>query len=263
MKKDIKVYLLCFIISLFSISKINAQNAETTPKKIQFSAGFGLASFPTYEGSDENLILPSVYFSADWNKGQYIRMSVAGIEANLLPSKKWSFGPRLTFRTPRNEDWVDNEFINELEDIDLATSLGLFTRYRFKKMDAKIEYTQDISGVHEGGVGRLDLGYTCRKGKWITRLSASTSFATKNYMETYFGLNGENIGTSTMDYYYPEAGIKDVGAGIRTTYVMSRKWMLVGSINYTRLLGDAVDSPIVELGNENQIAGTLMAIYRF
>ncbi|WP_196892047.1 MipA/OmpV family protein [Aureivirga marina] len=263
MKKDIKIYFFSFIISLCCISKMNAQKENVPPKKVHYTAGFGFATFAAYEGSDEYLVLPTFAFSANWNKGQYIRMSVAGIEANLLPSRKWSFGPKLTFRTPRNEDWVDNETINKLEDIDLATSVGLFTRYRFKKFDTNFEFTQDVSGVHEGGVGRFDIGYTCRNGKWITRISASSSFATENYMSTYFGINEENVGTSSLDYYSPKAGIKDIGVGLRTTYLLNQKWMLIGSLNYTRLVGDAADSPIVALGTENQFSGALVAIYRF
>ena len=47
-------------------------------------------------------------------------------------------------------------------------------------------------------------------------------------------------------------------------YSLSREWNLVFAVTYTRLLGDAADSPVVDdEGSENQFMGGILVTYTF
>lgn len=260
-----KIRFLIFLISILFNHSIFAQ-AQTTPpidsNKVFYSAGIGLGFIPEYEGASAPLILPSLMFNAQKMNGQYLRWTGLNLEINVLKSKQWELGPKANLKIWRTDE-VDNEFIARMEEIDPAFFVGAFTRYKYKKFDIKAEYSQDVSGVNDGGIAALDLGYNFRKGKFLHRFSVQSSYATENYMQTYFGVDNENVGESDLPYYSIEGGIKDIGTTLRSTYPLSQKWMLTGIISFRQFLGDVEDSPIVEQGTASQFSGGLILIRRF
>lgn len=264
----IKFLIMAVVLCLITTNLMaQTKTTDNEPKKVNFAVGVGFGFTPQYKGSSDVLAIPGLTFAANWTTGQYIRLSGLGIEANILGNEKhknWEFGPKLRFKLPRNEDIVDNDMVNTLDEIDVSVMAGLFTRYKFGKgFDIKAEYAHDISGVSEGGVAGLELGYTFRKKRFLTRISTNTSFASENYMDTYFGVTPENLGTSLLPYYNVDGGIKDIRAAINTTYFINNKWAVSGQLGFTQLLGDIADSPIVDQGSASQLSGGVIAIYRF
>ena len=261
----IKLLLLLVLIGIFNkiaLSQVSNSNSEAS--KVHVMAGLGIGMAPQYEGSDEFLIIPALAISANWSSGRYIRLAGLGINANILLSKKWEFGPRLGFKLPRNESFVDDVRVSDLEEIDFAISSGLFASYKFGRgFEIEANYTHDISGVNEGGLANLEVEYTRRIKRFIASVSLHTSYATEEYMTTYFGVNPNNIGTSTLSFYDADAGIKDIGASLSITYMLNKKWMLAGRFSCKTLLNNAADSPIVLEGDKNQYSGGLVMIYKF
>ena len=66
-----------------------------------------------------------------------------------------------------------------------------------------------------------------------------------------------------MPVFNPEGGIKGVGVAGEAKYALTPRWTIVGKASYERLIGDAADSPITDLGSENQFTAALGATYRF
>ena len=60
--------------------------------------------------------------------------------------------------------------------------------------------------------------------------------------------------------YNASSGFKDVFLGVNTDVPLSERWTLKLSGGYSRLIGDAADSPIVE--SENQFYGGIGLTYR-
>jgi len=55
-----------------------------------------------------------------------------------------------------------------------------------------------------------------------------------------------------------------VGAQFMIGYELTENWGITGALRYTRLLGDAADSPLVEdEGDENQLLLGLLVSYSF
>ncbi|WP_299519711.1 MipA/OmpV family protein [Winogradskyella sp.] len=263
--KFIRLIAFLIVLILDTVNETNAQTANTEApiKKLNLFVGGGVALTQQYEGSNRFLTIPSLVVNASWISGQYIRLSPIGLDANILSNKNWEFGPRIRFILPRNDNIVDQAQVSQLEDLNFSTLLGLFGRYKFAKgFDLKIEYIHDIFGVSDGGFANLEFGYTLRKRRLITRFALLNSYATDNYMTTYFGVNAQNLGTSTLPNYNIEAGIKDVGFRITPTYIINQKWMLTGVLGFRRLLGDVADSPLIQVGSENQFIGGLAFLYR-
>ena len=92
-------------------------------------------------------------------------------------------------------------------------------------------------------------------------LGAMSTYASGNYMETYFGVSPANAFRSGLPVYSADAGFKDVGGTVGGVMYLSKEWALSAGLQYRRLLSEAKDSPIVsDRGDANQwIAGVGIA----
>ena len=72
-------------------------------------------------------------------------------------------------------------------------------------------------------------------------------------MNTYFDINLSQASRSKMTAYDADAGIKDISGFNILIYSFTRHWNVVSFMGFSRLLGDAANSPIVkERGTANQ-----------
>jgi MipA family protein len=89
------------------------------------------------------------------------------------------------------------------------------------------------------------------------------SFASRDYIETYFGVTPAEAARSALTAYAPGGGFKGVGGELTTRYEFMPQWNVIGVVTYERLIGDAADSPIVQVGNENQFTFKLGITHTF
>ena len=91
--------------------------------------------------------------------------------------------------------------------------------------------------------------------------SISGTYASKDYMSDYFGVDAANAARSGLDRFAVDAGFKDVGVDLVLGYGQGPGWRasLIG--RYRRLLDDAADSPIV--ADEDQYFAGVLVGYRF
>lgn len=259
-------FILCFIIYLPNTFAQNTftDSLKTAPKKVTYMLGAGLGLAPRYEGGKRYFVIPSLVFNAKWNTGQYIRLSMTGIAGNILKHDKLELGPKFGFRVPRNYNLVKTKAVSNLEELNLSVLAGAFSRYRFsEKFDIKAEFIQDITSVSNGSVGVLELSYTSRVKRWVLNYSAVMSFASNKYMDTYFGVNNQNRGTSQLQDYNPNGGLKDIGFRLTETFMFNQHWMLTYSLTYRYFIGDAGNSPLIAIGSKNQLVGGAVFMYRF
>jgi outer membrane scaffolding protein for murein synthesis (MipA/OmpV family) len=90
------------------------------------------------------------------------------------------------------------------------------------------------------------------------------TYADDDYMDTYFGVNSGNRGSSTLPDYSADSGIKDVGINLVAHYTPWQKWGIMGLASFKTLLNDAEDSPLVDdEGDDKQFMIGIMATYRW
>ena len=83
-------------------------------------------------------------------------------------------------------------------------------------------------------------------------------------MDTYFGVNAGNRGSSGLPDFKADSGLKDVGFNLVVNYTPWENWGIMGLLSYSALLNDAKDSPIVDdEGNDKQMSFGLMGTYRW
>ena len=243
---------------------VDVELGSEIKKDPSFSVGLGVAALPDYEGSEDYQAVPLLFARADWQSGRYIEFMGIRLKANLLASDKWHFGPMARYRGKRDDD-VDNDRVSKMSEVDESVEVGVFLKYVISNCYVGIQGAWDVADGHDGFIARLETGYSVSfKEAFRLGITLFTTYANDDYMESYFSVTTENRGTSGLALYDADSGLKDVGATFTLGYAPWDHWGITGILGYTRLLGDAEDSPVVdEEGSENQFMGGVMVTYRF
>lgn len=238
MKKSTKIILSSVVGGL-----LISQSASAVDYNYAVGLGAGLA--PDYEGSEDYEAFPMVFGRYSYGGGSYVMLRGNQLKWNFLDDKV-QFGPFIQYRHARDD--VDNDQVDRMDDIDAGAEAGFFLTGVFGNWSTTLEFAADVSGEYDGYLVTLGGDYKAYAGEMVAiTLGASTTYASDNYMETYFQVDAGNRGTSTLpDYSADDGEFKDVGVHMVADYSINDRWSIVGNINYKLLLGDAEDSPIVE-----------------
>ena len=255
MEKKTKILFSSLAAGLFLCQAAVAADYKT-------SVGLGVGMAPDYEGSEDYTAVPLLFARVGWGDGDYVMLKGTQLKWNLL-NDQIEFGPLLQYRGERDD--VDNDRVDAMKDIDAAVEAGFFLTGRSGPWSATLEFAADVSDTYDGFL--ITLGGNYRQtisDDFKMTYGVSTTYASDNYMETYFQVDAGNRGTSTLPNYNADGGFKDVGLNVAADYSFNAKWSVVGNLGYKYLLGDAADSPIVDdEGSEGQFFLGAMGVYRF
>ena len=229
--------------------------------KVSLGAGVGAA--PDYEGSEDYEAVPLPFARIAWEDGMFVDLFVNTVKANLLRDKTWRLGVAAHYIQERDD--VDNDKVDDLEDVDTAIMLGGFAGFDYQNWNVSVIAVQDIADGNDGSLIILSGGYTFPVSpEFKLPVSLSTTYADEDYMSSYFGIDGDDAARSGLDTYNADAGFKDVSLSLIPTYKIADNWGLMGVVRYSRLIGDAEDSPVVnDEGDENQYLAGILVTYSF
>ncbi len=235
--------------------------------------GLGATVQPDYEGGDDYELGPAVFGNWTFDNGMFANLGgtneagpAARLHANLIPSRwseNWKAGLLAQYRSGRKG--VDDDRVDDMENVEHTGEAGAFVGYHVGRWEFNLFGSADIGDVHNGVVADLQIAYDWPlSDRWTISLDGTASYASGNYMDTYFGVNREDSRRSGLDEYGTDGGIKDVGGGVAVHFTPWKRWGILAGLSYYRLVGDADDdSPVVDQGSENQLHGTLAVTYRF
>lgn len=229
--------------------------------------GGGIA--PDFEGSAEYAAIPFAFATL---RAYGVEMQILGPEValNLRPDAVFQLGPVAGYNPSRDD--VSNNVVDRLDAVDAAFEVGGFAKLRFNGLLAQSDVLElsanlmaDISGGTDGARGSIGASYMVAVSERARiGMNVSTGFATDSYMDAYFGVTGAGAVRSGLPAYTASGGLKDVGLGMMATYNLTERWGVLGRLQYTRLLGDAADSPIVtEEGSTDQFMAGVGISYSF
>jgi len=239
-----------------------AGEAGGPPDQWAFSLGAGAGFAPDYEGSEDYEVVPLLLARVQRNE-IFVALEANTLRANLLPIPVFQAGPLIRYRPERND--VENDAVDDLEKVDAAVELGGFVGFETQGWHGRVEITQDVADAYNGWLVGARGGYRAVFSPSLSlNTTAFTTYASDDYMETYFGIDGANAARSGLDTFNADAGFKDVGLSLAAHYGGREGWGLTGIAAYKRLLGDAEDSPVVDdEGNPNQVLAGLVITYGF
>lgn len=235
--------------------------------------GLGVGAKPDYEGSEDYEATPALFGRYIWDSGRYIDLggapstgSAARLSANLLTARSgtsWELGPLLQYRLERDD--VDNDKVDDMKKVDSTVEAGAFLGFTSGHWEGELSFAADTGSEHDGYLVYLSGAYNMKvNDKLNLKFGAQTTYADDDYMDSYFGVSGGDAARSGLSRYSAEEGLKDWGLNLTANYAINQKWGMVGVLSYSRLLGDAEDSPLVsDEGDENQLGATLAVTYKF
>ena len=220
---------------------------------------------PEYEGSNSYKVrgFPLI-FPSTGTASKYVDVRGADdVRIKLLNHEKLEAGPLLGYRFDRDED--DGDRLVGLGDVEGGLVVGAFARYALiPSLYFGLSYHRTVTGDVDGGQLRFGLEYKTALSSNVT-FSARTgaTYADDEFMQSYFGVTAAQAARSVagLSAFNAEAGIKDIYFGVGTSIALSDRWTVSLNGNYSRLLGDAADSPVIE--TEDQFSGSALIKYKF
>ena len=219
---------------------------------------------PTYEGSDTYEVRGyPLIFPNSGTASKYVSVRGADdVRIKLLNGDRFDAGPLVGYRFDREED--DGDRLVGLGDVEGGFVVGGFARFAIMpSLHLGVSYHRTVTGDVDGGQLRFGLEYMTKLSPTVA-FSAHTgaTYADDDYMDAYFGVTAAQAARSAagLNAFNAEAGIKDIHFGIGTTIALSQRWSLGLKGRYSRLLGDAADSPVIE--TEDQFAGWATIKYK-
>ncbi|WP_414832034.1 MipA/OmpV family protein [Afifella sp. YEN Y35] len=251
--------LAAFIAASSATSPVAAQEtpipAEKSSHDLILELGAGASVQPAYEGADDYTVQPQPFVAL-----HYLSLPVFG-EFGGKPEQGLSVSP--SFRVVRERDDSDYSKLRGIGDVDTAVELGGAVKYRWNDLEAYLALRRGVTG-HDGFVGETGVNLvTHPTNKLEITAGPRLSFADAEYLQTYLGITPEQAAASGLAVFDPDGGIKGVGASLEARYAFTENWSVVGQASYERLVGDAADSPITDVGSENQFTAALGLTYKF
>ncbi|TNF53080.1 MipA/OmpV family protein [bacterium] len=259
--KNHRALTVCLSVVVFMIAMLFCSQVQAEVQS--YSLGIGVGAAPDYEGSQNYEAVPIPFARVVWDNGWDLTLQGPNLKLNLLPHEVFSLGPVAHYRPGRDD--VENDKVDRLEDVDDAFELGVFAGFDKDNWNALIEVRQDVADGHDGLLVELGGGYRwpVQEGMSVS-IGAETTYASGDYMNSYFSIDSTNSARSGLKTFNADEGFKDVGFTLGISYMINENWRVQGIGNYTLLLDDAADSPVVDdEGDENQYFGGILFIYTF
>lgn len=231
--------------------------------------GLGAGFAPDYEGSDDYAAIPlwNVTLSDLWAPETFVSIAGTRLSSNFLAHPHLRLGVSGQYVFERDD--VEDDRVDEMRGIDASLLLGLglgwdFLAERDREASIGLDLRQDVLEGN-GFLGTLRGRWAAEAGEAISyRLELSSTYASEDYMSEYFGVSNRNAARSGLDRFDADQGIKDVTLSISADYGFAGSWSVTGIASYSRLLGDAADSPIVDdRGSPDQLFLGALVNYRF
>ena len=258
--------VFCATAALLAAETATAQGRP--PAEWSFTAGVGALYAPDYEGSNDYKVAPAPVLELSWR--DRVRLTTKGgpgLVVTPLAAKDMKIDLAVRYDFGRDQD--DNDALKGLGDIrGGAVAVGRFA-YEIGSIEFGLELARDLGGDRDGlwaaAVAEYAIGGLLNER---TRLSVTphVSWADDNYMSATFGVTAAQAARSARRYakYDAGGGFKDAGVAVGVGYRVSDAIYVIGRVDYSRLLGDAADSPLVKReGAANQLFGLIGVSYRW
>lgn len=249
--------------------------AETAQEgKARLSIGAGIAYFPDYEGSNEHTWSPIPAVQGTIG-GMSITLLANRFSLDLIPNATgpgWDFqlGPVAVLNLNRSRiSAIEDLRIKALGEVDTALEVGGYVGIGrtgvitsdYDKLSVTLSYRHDVTGIHKSGVWTPAINYmTPLSTKTLVGLFATAEIVEDDYARTYFGVTPTGSVASGLPVFTPKGGQKNIAFGgmftVALTGDLTKGLALVTGFNYSRLLGDFADSPLVSVaGSRHQWTG--------
>lgn len=228
--------------------------------------GPGLRTRPAYDGaSSQGLELVPVirYFGQPWFVRSTQGVLEGGARFELAPGLK--VGAQLAYEPGRKTG--ESDFLNSrnVSDLDPGASLGLHLEWDHMLGPMPVTLLartrQHIDSDRGAQVDfRLSAG-VYRSGRVAAGVFTQATWANAKSADSFYGITSPQSSATGLPAFGAGSGWLFDSVGVLGSIDLSRNWLLVGSMESRRLLGDAARSPLVQSGSNYYVNAGIA--YRF
>jgi MipA family protein len=250
-----------FVVTRAAWSAENSGLDQAPPTDVDLIIELGLGGIiqPEYEGSKDYEVSP-------WPVIGFGYLVIPGLFAIGNPEAQvggFAVGPSFNYTSDR--DFNDDSDLFGLDDVDATFEAGLRASYEWTNTEVWVEARYAFGGA-DGIVGEFGVNAVARPTPELElKLGPFATAASADYMGTYFGVSAQESANTgfRVDAFDPGGGFKSVGVKGLARYEFQPTWFLNAKASYSKLVGNAADSPIVKFGTENQFTFGLSISKRF
>lgn len=237
-------------------------SAEEVSSRNYVTVGLGVGMTADYEGSDNYRIIPA---GAIRGRQGGISFATRGLYlyVDVVPDgDKIGFdaGPIVGVRLNRTGK-IKDDIVDLLPDRDTAVEVGGFAGVSFKgltnpydSLGLRLDVVHDVASAHESTVisPSIDFSTPLSRTTYVS-LSLGADFVADKYADYYFSVSPAEslLTTGALPVFDADGGMKNWKIGLLVNQSLSgdlrKGFSLFGLANYSKLLGDFRDSPIVDL----------------
>ncbi len=253
------------VVATASSSELSLASSEAK-KDWMVRIGAGGVYAPVFEGSNRYRPAAAPIFDVNWKdrvlltarSDIYIRDLSPQLAVNALNTEMFTLGVRAGYDFGRKADY----YIEGLDDIDPYVKLGAYGIIKVDNFKVDVGFDHDVMGSTDGGILDVGLGYGFRfPTRTAFDVRVGSRFATKSWMESYYGVSLAESLRSGLPVYDAGAGFKDISLSGNLTQSITDHWSLLAYARIQRLTGDADESPVSK--TEMQGSGGLGVAYTF
>lgn len=232
--------------------------------------GAGFGSAPSYEGSDDRVIIPAAGVTGRI-KGVNIGARAAGISLDFLPDPAGSrigfaLGPVIRYRGNRASH-IKDPVVAKLGKLNGTVETGIATGVAIRKVLTPVDSLSigadvrwDISGNGGGRVITAGVSYFAPVSRaMVVGASVAADFIDDQFARYNFSVTEAGAAASGLPVYHAKGGMKNWAVRAFAAYDLDRNienggFAIAGGISYSRLTGSAAQTPITSLrGSADQI----------
>lgn len=214
-------------------------STQTTPNHL--TLGVGIAVAPRYQGSDDYDGEPVPLVNAQY--GRLFVRTGDGIGLNLITTSDITAGVGVKLM----DGYDDDDVPAGIDELDRELGARVFVSSNLNGAVATLAATKAITGSDRGLLVDANLTYPMSISSRLTlKPGAGMTWASEDYMDSYFGVSSHESVASGLGRYQPTSGFKDVYFRVSASYRLTSSLRVLGSVGVTHLIGEAADSPLVE-----------------
>ena len=223
--------------------------------------GLGAAMAPSYEGSDDYIIVPAgLAFGKVGGFAYYSRATTLYLDLIRDPYDARvdiAVGPVANLRVDRAGRIKDAQ-VRALGELDYAIEAGAFAGialnrvlHEYDTVTARISWIHDVTDTHDSFIVTPALEYgTPLSRKAYVGLQLSADYVGEDFAATYYGVTPAGAAASGLSPFTIDEGWKNARASLLGSYKLQGDLTtgglgLFAIASYSSMLGEFKDSPLV------------------
>lgn len=236
---------------------MSAGTAVTSPSEgpWRINLAAGAAAAPVYLGGDEYDAKPLPLVDLEYRNFAFLSTQ-RGAGFHFWRSGRVRAGARLTLDYGRES--ADAPRLRGLPDIETGGEAGVFLEGFAGSWRFQADLRQEIADGHGGFLASAGVAYGARLSDAMSLfLGAGLTYMGEEYAASYFSV----LAGAPLPAFEAGSGLRDVSPYAQLVYHFTPRFYAALEGRAYMLMGDIVDSPIVE--NDLPFTGSFMVGYRF